>query len=552
MPYELRKRLFKEPRNIFLAGIAVAQFIAICYFNLNLQKQHLGTDAASCYRNAVEIWEQGRLILDYWKYSTTLNIDSPVPLASFFYGIFGDIFVSYGCANILFTVLCIAFFWKLMTEFEISELGKLLSLNMFICPHLIVYDSVNSLAYGSILFYDGGFYSGRILTALLVLLSTTIIYKGGIPLKLVWMSVLAAVICGVSSGLWLIGTVLFPLMMWLFFEMSGSDVSFDNVAKSKTLQYLFLLSVVSVAGKMLTSKVFHIKLLDTGMPLVTLDKFWANIQSLFLGFMDIQSALPMSGMVLLFSYQGALYAIYFLFAVLMIFSVVVKYFQCRENACLWQWRMLLVFLLANFFILGLLATNYGSYMVESRYYAIIYVVGLIFLGEFLGRWLVGKRILSVACILLVLALDVSSSRSYIRSCNNFEDLEAIACEIGKYEEHIVCTFGTSLYADYRRLSVYDTDKVYKNVQKLASGEIDKIMLRGFESDRVFRKIWGDFMVAQVADSTNGVDVLEHGGDMILITKVGQTDEMPVHIRKNAHVVHENFHGYTILRYHSSE
>ena len=162
--------------------LAFAQIETISWLNLTQLKAHLGTDAASCYANAMAMWERGSLFLTDWIYPTTLNIDSVVSLAALLYGFCGDIFLAYGMANILFTGLLVMAFSCLLRQFEISFMGSILAVNLLLGLHFVSYDPVNSLSYASVLFLDGGFYSFKMLLSLAILVKLTEFSGGGDPM----------------------------------------------------------------------------------------------------------------------------------------------------------------------------------------------------------------------------------------------------------------------------------------------------------------------------------------------------------------------------------
>ena len=534
------------------AGLAVIQFLALCYFNLFLLKQHMGGDAASVFHNAIEMWNQRTLILSDWQYPTTLNIDTPAPLAALLYGMIGDIFISYGIANIIFIILLIIVFWKFMGLFDISYLGKMVALNFLICPHLMIYDLNNSLSYGSMLLYDGGWYSTKLLESLLVLWTAAKFYRGETKKSLIVFSILGAMMCGASSGYWLLGTVICPLLLWLVVEELWQGRSMGDTFKTNACRYVLGLGFLSIAVKFVTGKLFHVTTLDASMLLVTLPKLWSNLQALLIGYLDVQSALPMIGAVKIFSNHGLLYMVYFSFAMLMLLAVVSRLRKEWLDRADPNWRMLLFFIAGNLLILALLETNYSEGIAESRYYIYIYAIGLIFLGDFLGKIFAREKSFLVVCLLLLLFIDITSSRNYARAKNNVYELSMLAAELDKYaEEKVVCLFGEELIIDYHRLSAYDKNKIYKNVARY-NDEMrkweDKLRVWGMDENRMYKKVWGDYAIAQVANSTKGNEVIEQAGDMLIVAKEERLGDLPAEIRSRAELVHSDFYGYVIMKY----
>ena len=93
----------KRTSRLILYMILGFQAVALIYLNLTQLSTHLSQDTTVYIFQTITSWQQKKLILDDWMYQTTFGLDSPVPLATLFYGICKDVFIAYGLTNIIFT-----------------------------------------------------------------------------------------------------------------------------------------------------------------------------------------------------------------------------------------------------------------------------------------------------------------------------------------------------------------------------------------------------------------------------------------------------------------
>ena len=81
--------------------LAVLQFVLIAGFNLFDTPRAVDSDSAKLFLHAMEIAENKTLLLPGWIYTTTLEIDTAMLPAIPIYLLTGNIYLSFGIANIL-------------------------------------------------------------------------------------------------------------------------------------------------------------------------------------------------------------------------------------------------------------------------------------------------------------------------------------------------------------------------------------------------------------------------------------------------------------------
>ncbi len=144
---------------------------SICYYNLFKLKEHLGYDASVDILQAIEMWRNKAFILENWEYTTSLKIDSGIPLTALLYGITGNAFLSFGIVNIITTAVMVVLFVMITKELGLSQIASVVALNMFLCPYTgEAYSVANPLDYFSCMFFSCAYYSVSVITILIAVL----------------------------------------------------------------------------------------------------------------------------------------------------------------------------------------------------------------------------------------------------------------------------------------------------------------------------------------------------------------------------------------------
>ena len=200
--------------------ILIAQLVAVSYINLTQLKYHIGYDASINYLKTMEIWKQHKVIIDHWVATTGYALLDVNILAVPFYAITGNVFTSFGIANLLVISMTM---WSLNKVFDAIDLQwstKLLGFNFYLCPFVTVeYNTVNDLGYASNMLWNTSFYS---ITMLLVFLSLAYLWNDMSKKKTIVVGVILTIfitLLNATVGLVLWALFLVPICLSCFMQM---------------------------------------------------------------------------------------------------------------------------------------------------------------------------------------------------------------------------------------------------------------------------------------------------------------------------------------------
>ena len=146
---------------LFLCFLAQMGFLL--YMNLFAGDKILNFDGANAMLHGIEIFKSGSVRVPGWHDTTQLEYDMAAFLAGPLYGLTGNIFLSYGIANILFAALYVLVIRDIFRSLEKSDFHLLIALNLVFTPYCI-----GMIDYYSMLFYQAAFYTMRVLIPLLM------------------------------------------------------------------------------------------------------------------------------------------------------------------------------------------------------------------------------------------------------------------------------------------------------------------------------------------------------------------------------------------------
>ncbi len=505
---------------VILALLFLLQTGVIILFNLTQLEHHIGFDTSTFLYNAVTVWNEKSLILKDWSYQTTLALDNSVPLAALFYGITNDIFVSYGLANSLFTILLLWIFNGVLKRSHISLISRLVCLNMVLLLHYAAdYSNANPLLYGDVLYLNNAAYNVRTILALLLIY----IYIGSLneeknPVLLYVLTGFLCLVAGLSSGFWILVTICIPLTIhWVF-----TCFFKKNPVNYRALFILITASVLIAAGKIISVSVLHFSARDSGMVLITIDKFWKNMGSILMGWLDLLSALSISRSIAVFSAEGIYYGLSLLLALLLPAVGLYMLFRGGEktNGIL-SAGYIIGF---NFLMFAFLDTTYGSPVFEIRYLIILVFMAVLILGCWLDRIDVKKvqTCAVMALAVIMIPLNIISDSTFYHTKNNLGELQAIAEAVRPYESPVVYFYGDSAGIDARNIRAVDTSKTYKFVS--SNRTVDQ---------------WGD--------SRKYIDAGEWNGPTLVVSRKEEYADLPTRLIENAAEV-TSVNEYSIFLY----
>ena len=146
-----------RPMGVVLAIAVVLQFGFIAYANLFTIREVMDNDMAKLFVHIAEMWRTKSVIIPGWVYDTTVEIDCSSVLAVFIYGITGDIYISFGIANIIFLSLYLYIIARFAEVAGFTpEAGRLAMLAVMI-PY-----SFGQLLYFDMMFFGGAYYCMKV------------------------------------------------------------------------------------------------------------------------------------------------------------------------------------------------------------------------------------------------------------------------------------------------------------------------------------------------------------------------------------------------------
>lgn len=501
-----------------------AQVLVLGFFNLTQLKYHMGYDASSYYLKAMEMAKQGTLFITDWVDQTTLYFDSSVPFAALLYKITGNIYVSYGIVNFILDIAIFYMFYSILKSLKLSELARAVCLNMIACIHIPpAFNNANDVSYFSSVLSSGNWYGFKVLIILMVVKMILDAEDEKVNYVFIVVTELFLFVSGVSSGWYLIVTVVAPLLVFYVIRVLVRN-SYKELFNQKTL-LLAIGMVVILIGKIIATHVLHFESKDSDMVLVGLNDFWKNLGSIILGFMDLlgsfaissdQSALTIKGIVYLLGFVVFLVCV---IGTIFIVRNIVKNFEQYE-----KYAMLITIVGFNILMFTVLFTTYGQEIFETRYLIPLFMLLVANVGGFIDA-LDNKLILKFAGVLAVfgtmLVLNVYYDQLYYKTKNNYDILTSVVNEVDTLDTSVVYVYGSDFEVDARNLRVIDEKRIYKYIyEDLFNGTPH----------------WGDY--------TYYDDVASVRGRNVLITTSEYIDTLPDYL-KNQYTLYGQVDRYSI-------
>jgi hypothetical protein len=494
--------------------LLILQFIAICYTNLFQNQNHLGYDTSSFYLKAIEMWKQKTVFIENYAEQTTLQIDTPIPLAALFYGITKNIFIAYGMANIFCTIAIVVVADSIMRLLKIRSLFKIVALNFILSPYIAPhFHNGNTVEFFSTLYVSYGAYSVKVLLTLLILRITLNIYNrlGGIKNTiLAIVCIFLVFISGLSSGYHIIAFALIPAFFFLFIQaIICSDVKH---LFNRALLWLIIATVFACAGKVFAKFYLEYDSWEGGMPLTNIPDFYKNLGSIYLGFVDLMAAAPLTD-VRAISLSGICYLmnqfLHIIFLMLVICSIIhiAKHKKAKNQTLL----ILICLIVSNLFVFTLLKTIQGSPVFEIRYlipsfFCLVFLVA--YLADSLNDRSYFKKFIFISLLGLLIFSNISSNIVYGRTI--ITDNHAIKNELKKYSTKIVYgVFGDNTVL-LRNLRVLDPEKIYKLISFGKDGRYNAFH-------------WGDYTYFDEGG--------EYQGDTLLLLSANTYEQLPEYTKK---------------------
>lgn len=491
MDYETFYKLLK----VFLMVTCLLQFGYIIYINLFEIKAHLGFDSSMNYRMVIESWNQKKFIIDHWQHTTNLQLDTNLPIVTIVYGITKNVFLSYGLVNIVAIVALLAAFNSVMVllwgKSTIREgYVRYLLFNLVLCPYVAAtFNNVNDLSYVSCILTGAEFYCIRMTICLLTIRIMLLLEREEkLPIISIIIVSVFCVISSIGAGYYTLSVMIMPCMLYCLVKMFVQNNI--KVLFSKQSIFAMLLAGISLGGKVFASCILDFQVAD-GMKFVGLDKFWTNLQSIFLGFLQLVVALPEYTDTTIFSLQGIIH----LFGLVIVLACIVGLFYFVKGIKgkfeeYKEYYLFVCIILSNILMFSLIYMTYGATYFEYRYlifpyYAILFLLIFSIMKSdeknLFRAFAVG--VLSVS----VVALSIMSDYRYSTTKEDVARWEEIKAKVESYDVSLVYVWG-EFNDDTKKLRVLDEDTIYKRMRA---------------GDDNVRSRWGDYTYCNEAGDYQG-------------------------------------------------
>ncbi len=445
--------------------IFVCQFVMLCYFNLTQMRNHTGYDSSWNFLRAKLMWDEKAVYSPKWDETTDLSLDNLLPFVSLLYGLTGNILLSFGIVNQLMVVLLLAFVWKILERLDVRLTGRLIALNLVICPYLTTgYSQYNDLGYFSCVLSSASYYSMRVLFVLMVVYAfLNMVQKGKLGVT-GWVLFPVCLLSGFSSGVYLIVIMFVPFLAYEI-EMTMIRSDWKQLIRKDTV-FACICCALTVAGKILAMSVIRFEALDSTRSWTTLEKLWTNFGAVIQGFLKLTQALPVMEGYHVMSKEGILrmfalgIAAFMLIALAAVCRRTLKQLTEKDGAPLFLLNIVLV----NFLVFGLFEVQYGASIFEERYlvttFFVLVLITALFINE-LDEGKVGTTMLTLFLAVSIFMVDGQSDVHYLKTTNDEWQMDKIQAIAESQDAGIVYFWGDDLTVVSRAMRVCDTDRIYK-------------------------------------------------------------------------------------------
>lgn len=501
-----------------------AQFAVIAFLNLTQMKYHLGYDSSSYYLKAMEMAKQGTLFIDHWAEQTTLYFDSAVPFAAVLYKLTGNIFFSYGMVNLVIDAAIFWVFYSILSSLRMKSISKAVCLNLISCLYVAPgFSNVNDLSYFSSTLSSGSWYGLKMLIVLMTIKMALDLDEGKKNYLFIIVTEALLFISGVSSGWYLLVTVIAPLLLFYLVKVFV-DNQYRSFLRSSVLM-LLIGAVLIAVGKYIALHVIGFTSKDSSMTLIGLLDFWGNFSCIFLGFLELVGAFTYESNVSALGLHGIIHLLgLVIFIVLVIGCVFTARKLIRNFKEYSKYGMLLCVVGFNFVMFTVLNTKYALTIFETRYLIPLFILLAITVGAFIDALkddLIFKKTGLIVLLFSMLILNLFEDRQYYKRKNNYNTLMKVVDVVDELATDVVYMYGDAIAIDCRNLRVIDPERVYKQV----SGDFNSI------------GHWGDYDYYDDVSEVMGRNVLIADSDTL-------SKDIPVYIR-NQYTLYKKVKKYYI-------
>lgn len=480
------KYSFLIPRKkleIFCLLILLIEIVVLFIFNFTRSPNLVNHDSSTMFNQLREIVSQGTLFPENWRYASTMNLESTLPLAAIFYKLGLNQFTSFAIANNIQILLYI------FTIIEIFRLRKLGTFSTYFTLFLIFIPyTAGMLGYMPMLFTGVASYGIKVyLILLMIKLWLSFEANSSFVSQIPWilLGVTIGVISGISSSIYLLTTALAPFYAYIFFKflMQKNLKGFLQ----KNCIALYIITAALFAGIVYNRLFLQVKSNADSIKLVTPTNFIPNLSGWFTAPLNLFGGL--NGEIVT-SVDG-LKALFNTFLILLLFIslgyAIYKNVKQKKNDSL-LWIIICVYVV-NSIILIITYTTYGAIGFEERYLLLPMFPLFFSLACMLEDIYNDKTELFLYlknCFLFVLILgavgsSILSYKNYFKEDNDADRYFELVEAVDKYDPELVFIYSddwlrgslntaTAFFTDHptvRIVPVYDLSSEYYDAEKNA-------------------------------------------------------------------------------------
>lgn len=475
---------YKKNKSIMVAGLTLLlfmQLVATIVFNLTQLQSHMGFDTSWSYLKAILIWREKSIVSDVWADTTAHLLDGSIVPASVLYGITGNIYLSYGLCNSFFVLILILVMWDVSKNLGLDLKGRLVTLNLMLCPFLCNGFSPRNLGYFMVLLCGDCLYNVR---TILFLISLDVILlmigrkaddpadktkRSDVKIRiLAAIAFLLAFVCGMSSGIYVFLTCFIPLMLYSFVM-----AIIKNDAKliiSREMLFPFSGGVCVCLGKAFQSVFMPLPTAGDEKTWTTIADIWKNTGAVFQGFMKLMNILPVTRTVTVFSVEGLLKILALGTALLILTAFLWTLNKCRGKLVKKDYDepvfVPIVVIIWHIIVFSLFNVQYGSPVFEERYLICAFISVMLLVGFCISNADTKQlftKLLMWGLLLSLLFTDIASDGIYVMLTNKDWHMEEVAGKADELDAGIVIFCGDDLIETGRAMRVYDYGRIYKCV-----------------------------------------------------------------------------------------
>lgn len=394
----------------------IAQGLAIFLINLLQTNNFLFSDNTLAIRHGIEIWRKG-IFLENFNYYSTLEIDNAAFFAIPLYFLTGNLGLSLAIVHVVLYILTIYLTCSIFKNGSYdTKYGYLAGFFLF-TPYVI-----GGLDWGNMLFVTVGQYEFRIIVMLsvvnllLIALSRKENFKKHI---LLWMFNIVTIFwTTLSCGNYVLLMIILPFCLF-FVYINAIE---DKLEINKYALWILISSVISCLIALVIRSSTIGETSRGNLFLQTADSFSENIMSCITGFFMLFGGLTVGDVTLIFSRQGIVKILKFIFICGCLILTYLKLKKLNQNDYLHY--MFIFVALVNLAVMILSITWYGADIYEYRYHIIWGAMLLIVTAASFDsiKYVYLKRLICIAAVGLSVLINIGGFDSI------FDKTDALAME----------------------------------------------------------------------------------------------------------------------------